>query len=292
MATTRTGKFPIGFRRGWSDWQKDLSQLADWAKSQQFEALDLMSVKPEDLKTLAASDLRIGSADLLDFGKLMQHDGAARKELIARNINYVNELSSLGVKAFFTCIIPADPNRKRSENYALAIESFSPIAQVCALNGATMVIEGWPGGVPHLANLCCTPETVRAFLKDVGPGAGVNYDPSHLIRLGVDHIRFLKEFVGAVKHVHGKDTQLFSDAQYEFGTQCAAFAKPHGFGEWTWRYTIPGDGVAKWSEIFSILKDAAYKGVVSVELEDEKFNGSEAGEKNALTTSLEFLSDA
>jgi sugar phosphate isomerase/epimerase len=126
-------------------------------------------------------------------------------------------------------------------------------------------------------------------LKDVGAGTGLNYDPSHLIRLGVCHVRFLKEFVGHVKHAHAKDTDLFTDAQYEFGSQAATFAKGHGFGEWTWRYTIPGHGIARWNEIFSILKAANYKGIVSVELEDENFNTDENGEKAGLTNSLAYL---
>ena len=67
-------------------------------------------------------------------------------------------------------------------------------------------VGGWPGGAPHFASLVCTPETVRSFIKDVGPAAGLNYDPSHLIRLGIDPIRFLREFVGHVYHVHGKDS--------------------------------------------------------------------------------------
>lgn len=148
------------------------------------------------------------------------------------------------------------------------------------------------GRGPWFANVGCTPETVRAFLKDVGPGAGLNYDPSHLIRLRVDHIRFLREFIGSVKHVHAKDTEIIDDALYEFGTLPATFAKGHGFGEWTWRYAIPGHGEARWTEIFSILKQNGYAGVVSVELEDENFNGTEAGEKAALIHSLAFLRGA
>jgi sugar phosphate isomerase/epimerase len=38
-----------------------------------------------------------------------------------------------------------------------------------------------------------------------------------------------------------------------------------------------------------VLKDSGYRGAVSVELEDENFNGSEAGEKLALETSIAFL---
>ena len=39
---TRTGNFPIGFRRGGGDWQKDLDQLIQWAQNNELEAIDLL----------------------------------------------------------------------------------------------------------------------------------------------------------------------------------------------------------------------------------------------------------
>ena len=78
---TRTGNFPIGFRRGWSDWQKkDARSLANWAKENGFDTLDLMNVTRGDLDILKSVGLRIGSVDLLDFGKIMSNDaGFGRK---------------------------------------------------------------------------------------------------------------------------------------------------------------------------------------------------------------------
>lgn len=291
--TTRTGNFPIGFRRGWTDWQtKDIRTLAGWAKQAGFAAIDLGRATSDDVQALKSAGLRLGSVDLIDFPNLMHSDPARRKELIAQNVAYVSEAAALGAASFFTVVIPGDPAKARAENYKLAVEVYSPIADACLKNNAALAVEGWPGGPPWFASLCCSPETVRRFLKDVGPGAGLNYDPSHLIRLRIDHIRFLHEFVGQVQHVHAKDTELDDDALYEFGTQSATFAKPHGFGEWTWRYTIPGHGVTRWSEVFHILEKHHYRGIVSVELEDENFNGTDDGEKAALQHSLAFLRGA
>ena len=287
---TRTGNYPIGFRRAGVEWQKDLARLAKWSKQSGFDVIDFTHKSVgEDYKTLKDAGLSVGSVDLLDFGNVMANDSGKRKEVLEANLKYVKEAAANGGKAFFTCIIPGDATKKRAENYKLAVECFGPIAAACAESGAALAIEGWPGGTPHLANICCTPETVRQFIKDVGRGAGLNYDPSHLIRLGVDHIRFLKEFAPHVKHVHAKDTDIDQDALYEFGTMSAAFATPHRWGEWTWRYTLPGHGIARWGESFKILKAAGYKGAVSVELEDENFNGSEEGEKKALEMSIAYL---
>jgi sugar phosphate isomerase/epimerase len=290
-ATTRTGRFPIGFRRGWTDWQKaSLENLVRWAKQNDFAAVDLMNLTPGDVKKVEAAGVRVGSVDLIDFGQIMSPDAGKRKDVIERNVAAIASLAAAGITVFFTCIIPSDPAAKRADNYKLAVQSFQPLAEACLKHGAAMVIEGWPGGAPHYATLCCTPESLRAFLKEVGPGAGVNYDPSHLIRLGVDHVRFLREFAPHVKHVHAKDTHLYPDALYEFGTQSATFAKPHGFGEWTWRYTIPGHGEARWGEIFSVLEEHDYRGLVSIELEDENFNGRDDGEQAALVHARNYLS--
>jgi sugar phosphate isomerase/epimerase len=287
---TRTGNFPIGFRRAGVEWQKDLSRLANWSKQAGFDVIDFTHrTAAADYGALKSAGLGLGSVDLLDFGNIMAADTGKRKDVLEANLKHVKESAAQGAKAFFTCIIPGDPAAKRAENYKLFVDCYTPIAHAAADAGAALAVEGWPGGTPHLANLCCTPETVRAFIKDVGRGAGLNYDPSHLIRLRVDHIRFLKEFAPYMKHVHAKDTDVDADALYEFGTQAGTFATPHRWGEWTWRYTLPGHGVARWGEIFSVLKSSGYKGAVSVELEDENFNGTEEGEKRALEYSLAFL---
>lgn len=292
--TTRTGSFPIAFRRGWGGWTRDLAALCRWARETGFAAVDLMNLTPADLAIAAAAGVSVGSVDLLDFGKLLADDAGARRDLIQKNAAYIRDLGKAGVKVFFTCVIPGNPSKPRGENYALAVECFAPLCAAADGVGAKIAIEGWPGGSPHLANLCCTPETVRRFIADLkSPSMGVNYDPSHLIRLGVDHIRFLREFVDRVWHVHAKDTELMPEAAYELGLyQGSAFDQGRGFGEHAWRYTVPGHGCARWTEIFRILAENGYRGLVSVELEDENFNGSDEGEKLGLLRSLEFLRGA
>jgi len=287
---TRTGGFSIGFRRAHVEWQRDLGALCNWAKESGFESLDFTHpATADDFGTLAKAGLALGSVDILEFQHVMSSDPGRRKDVLEKNLKFIKDAAAAGAKKFFTCIIPGEPSQTRAENYRLAVECFAPLAHACASADASLAIEGWPGGPPHYANLCCTPETVRQLLKDVGRGVGVNYDPSHLVRLRVDPIRFLKEFAEHVKHVHAKDTEVDQDALYEFGTQPATFAQPHRWGEWTWRYTLPGHGLVRWGEIFSVLKQSGYKGAVSVELEDENFNGSEEGEQRALLASLAYL---
>ena len=83
---------------------------------------------------------------------------------------------------------------------------------------------------------------------------------------------------------------MLTEELYEFGnTQPPTFAKTAGWGGGNWRYTIPGHGQARWTEIFRILKGFGYAGCVSVDLEDANFNGSEAGEKAGLLFGAGFL---
>ena len=120
---------------------------------------------------------------------------------------------------------------------------------------------------------------------------GINYDPSHLIRQGIDPIRFLREFGGRVFHVHGKDTELLPENLYEYGhEQPPTFGKRFRYGAMAWRYTIPGHGVMRWSEAFGILEGLGYAGCVSIELEDANFNGDEETEKLGILQGIRFLS--
>jgi sugar phosphate isomerase/epimerase len=287
MPVTRTGNFPIGIRRGWTDWQKDLPALLDWAQSNGINVIDL-GRSVEDAKTATAAGFRLGSIDLLEWHAMFSADAAKRKDAIARNNAYIAEAAAAGATNFFTVILPEDPALPRQENFGYAVEALAGIAPALEAANARLVIEGYPGP----GALCCTPETYRAAFKEVPSQAiGINYDPSHLLRMGIDPIRFLKEFVGRVGHVHGKDTEILVDDLYEYGTeQPATFKTNPPFGASAWRYTIPGQGLTNWSEVFRILEANGYQGAVSIELEDRDYNGTPEGEKAGFLAGATYLS--
>ena len=57
-------------------------------------------------------------------------------------------------------------------------------------------------------------------------------------------------------------------------------------------HTIPGHGGGggfRWTRALEILASRNYQGAISVELEDENFNGSETGEKRGLLAAAGFL---
>ena len=211
---TRTGNFPIGFRRGNTKWQRDISSLVEWTVQNDLEVIDLTTDPVGALKTVAEAGLRIGIHRSARQQGMISADPGRRAEALARNSDGIRACSAAGPQNYFAVMLPENPALPRAENYGYMVESFSALAPVFEESGSHYVIEGWPGP----GALCCTPETYRTFFRDVpSPSMSVNYDPSHLIRMGIDPLRFLIEFIDRVHHVHGKDTEILDENMYIYG---------------------------------------------------------------------------
>jgi sugar phosphate isomerase/epimerase len=286
-AKTRTGGFPIGFRRTGSEWQKDLKSLITWARENRFGVIDIGSDGDQTATVAVQNGIRLGSVDLKVWHKMLSPDKSVRDQAVATNAAYIRACAAAGPINYFTLMLPEKPELSRAENFGYMVESFRQLTPVLEASNAKIVIEGWPGP----GALCCTPEGYEAFFKECPSKAfGVNFDPSHLIRMGIDPLRFLREFGSRVYHVHGKDTEILSEGLYRYGnTQEGTFGKSRAFGGLHWRYTIPGHGIAPWVEMFRLLVDAGYKGAVSIELEDENFIGGPDNEKAGFLRSRDIL---
>jgi sugar phosphate isomerase/epimerase len=284
---TRTGNFPIGFRRLWMDWHKDLSGLIKFSHDNGLEGIDLGRDADTYGATVQKAGLRLGSIDLKVWQPMLSPDKRTRKKAVAENAAYVKKCAELGPMNHFVAMLPENPELPRAENFNYMVDSFSQLVPTLEACDAKIVVEGWPGP----GALVCTPEGYRSFFKAVpSKSMGVNYDPSHLLRMGIDPIRFLREFVGRVYHAHGKDTELNAENLYEYGhEQPPTHAKPVPFGNMSWRYTIPGQGQVRWVEVMNILKANKYRGMFSIELEDAQFNGTEAGERRGIVAGAQYL---
>ncbi len=283
LFTTRTGGFPIGFRRGGWAWQRELPTAIDWAKANGFAAIDL-SRNIADIKAVQDAGLRVGSVDMVGTQGLSSPDAAKRAEAVAKISEYA---AACGPQNYFAVLIPEDSSRPRAENMGYLIESLQAISGPLDAAGGRLVIEGWPGA----GSLVCTPETFRAvFTACPSLSIGINYDPSHLVRMGINPIRFLQEFAPRVGHVHGKDTLIRADDLYEYGHELPAAYKEDPFcGASAWRYTIPGHGATPWIEVCRILEASGYKGAICIELEDSDYHGSSEREQQGLLDSAKFL---
>ena len=185
---TRTGNFPIGFRRLWMKWHKDTKGILEWAKKNKLSVIDLGQDGDKSGKKALEAGLKIGSIDLLEWQKLISANASTRKQAVDNNIKYIKKCAKLGHINYFVAMIPEDSKLARKENFGFMVDSFKQLAPVLEDTGGKVVIEGWPGaGV-----LVTTPETYRAFFNEVpSDSMGINYDPSHLIRMGIDPHRFL-----------------------------------------------------------------------------------------------------
>lgn len=291
MPTTHTGSYPIGFRRGWADWQRDLPQLLAFARQHGFAFVDFGPIGPDELRQVQSAGVRVGSVDLKDWKDLLSPDRGQRRAAVQANIEHVHSAATMGVGLFLSVLVPEDPARARSENFSFAVDAYGELLEATAATGAKIVLEGWPGQPPHYGSLACTPADLRAIFNALDSNAlGVNFDPSHLLRMGIDIVRFIHEFAGRIHHAHAKDTELLADGLYAHGnTQVATFDQPRAFGGYCWRYAVPGEGHVPWRRVLETLQSVGYRGLLSIEMEDERFNGTPDGERRGLLASRDFL---
>jgi sugar phosphate isomerase/epimerase len=114
--------------------------------------------------------------------------------------------------------IGRDPGRSVAENLREAERVFSPLVDYAGEHGVPLMIEncvmeGWhPDGYP--GNLAYSPELWEWMF---GLGLFLNFDPSHLLWLGIDPVEALRPYVDRVVHAHAKDAETFPAHRNRFG---------------------------------------------------------------------------
>jgi sugar phosphate isomerase/epimerase len=130
-------------------------------------------------------------------------------------------------------------------------------------------MEGWhPDGAP--ANLAYSPE-LWDWMASLG--LWLNYDPSHLVPLGIDPLSALVAHRDKVLHVQAKDVQVNAAARNRYGVLGRVIDREPWNTGW-WQYRVPGLGDVDWRRIVDALYVGGYEGVISVEHEDPVWSGS------------------
>ena len=147
---------------------------------------------------------------------------------------------------------------------------FGPIAKAAEDMGLRVAFENWPGmwgDIPwHSVNLAWSPRNwTEMFSRVPSVALGLEFDPSHLVWQGIDHITALKDFKSRVYHSHAKDTEMLMDNVRREGIL--------GIHHNCWRYRIPGYGQINWAEYIAALVEIGYDGGVAIEHEDPVFSG-------------------
>ncbi|MGM7722307.1 sugar phosphate isomerase/epimerase family protein [Metabacillus sp. Hm71] len=270
-----------------------IESVAKWASSIGIDVIDVPYYNEEVKAVLEANGLEVGSIDgvgAVGQTKLLNKDKDARTEAVEALKNQITEISRLGGKVMFICLVPEDITMSRKDAFEIWKETFPSIVEHAEQEGIYLALEGWPGPAPYYPTLGSTPEMLRAMF-DAIPSRhfGINYDPSHLVRLGIDYLRVMSDFGDRINYCHGKDTEILFDEQYECGNIAATFGVHYDFSEGPWRYTIPGQGDVNWAKVAVRLEKIGYEGPISIELEDHRYWGSLEKEQQGIIKAKEHL---
>lgn len=266
--------------------------VAKFASEIGLNVVDLPYLNQEIKSTLEKEGLEIGTVDgigAVGQTKLLSPHQESRNEAINALKKQISEVSVLGGKVIFICLVP-ESSMTRKEAFEIWKIAFPSIVEHAEQNNVFLALEGWPGPAPFYPTLGCTPEMLRAMFNVIpSKHFGLNYDPSHLVRLGIDYLRVLNEFGHRVTYCHGKDTEILHDDLYEFGNIPATFGANYDFSEGSWRYTIPGQGEVDWGKVALRLEKINYNGPISIELEDHRYWGTLEKEQLGIVKAKEHL---
>jgi sugar phosphate isomerase/epimerase len=275
--------------------ERGLAEIAAWAGTHGYEAIEVAAWpargdRPFTAAHIDAENFGEGEAERvlqtmdqhsLELSALAYYDNnlhpdPGEREGIHAHLNAcIDAAAALGCPALGT-FIGRDPARSVAENLAEAERVFPPFVERAGERGVKLMIEncvmeGWhPDGYP--GNLAYSPELWEWMFE---LGLYLNFDPSHLLWLGIDPIAALRPYVDRVAHAHAKDAETFPAERNRFGffgRMSTREEDPWGMG-W-WRYRIPGLGEIDFRRYVDTLYEGGFDGVLSVEHEDPVWGGS------------------
>ncbi|SFL90764.1 Sugar phosphate isomerase/epimerase [Gracilibacillus orientalis] len=285
--------YQIGMRLSPNMGEEGIEYVAKWAASIGLDVIDVPEWNQDIKQVLDRYGLKVGSIDgrgAVGNSKLLSLDADKRKQAVTELKEQMSEVAALGGKVLFMCLIPEDNSTPRSTSFELWKETFSKIIKHAEHEDLYIALEGYPGPAPYYPTIGCTPEMLRTMFQAIpSTHFGLNFDPSHLVRLGIDYMRVLTEFGDHINYCHGKDTEILQQELYEFGILPTTFGTNIDFSEGSWRYTIPGHGEVDWGKVALGLEKVGYQGPVSIELEDHRYWGSLELEKQGIIKAKEHL---
>jgi sugar phosphate isomerase/epimerase len=291
---------------------RSLAEITCWAAEQGFESLEVAAWPRGSTREGTATHLDVASFDAgaaeqaralliahgLELSSIAYYDNnldpdATTREAVSRHVRHCIDAAALLSCSTVGTFIGRDPSRSVSENLAAAERVFRPLVDYAGERGVKLVIENcvmesWhPDSYP--GNLAYSPE-LWEWMFDLG--LYLNYDPSHLVWLGIDPVKVIHPYVARIPHMQAKDLEQFPDLRnrYGFFGKTRTPDRPGDMGDigW-WRYRVPGLGQIDWRRLIDVLYDVGYDGVVSVEHEDPVWNGTEDRIKTGLRIAYQTL---
>ena len=274
---------------------RSLDEIVGWAAGNGFEALEVaawpdLGDRPFTATHLEAEGFDAGKAakvrELFDSHSLtlsslafydnnLHPDPAERKAINDHVLALIDAAELLDCPTVGT-FVGRDPSKSVADNRRVAERIFPPLVEHARAKGVKLVIEncvmeGWhPDGYP--GNLAYSPELWEWLFS---LGLYLNYDPSHLIWMGIDPVKALQPYVDKVAHAQAKDIQTFPERRTRYGWPGKAVERPDPWDVGWWRYRVPGLGEVDWVRVVDTLYEGGFDGVLSVEHEDPVWGGTE-----------------
>lgn len=272
-----------------SDSGFEMLEVACWPAGQARERkyagvvhIDVESLTPNKVKEIKdlLSRKRLGISALGYYPNPLHPDPEHRKHDVEHLKKVIAGAEKLGVSTVGTFVGRAwnkDCSGRNWQkdidfNFEELMEVWPPIVRFAAERNVKIAIEHcpmlWPDTWPGGDNLPYSPALLRRMFKAIpDENFGLELDPSHLIWLHIDYLRFIYEFGNRIFHVHAKDMDIDKDMLYEDGILNAGF-------RWQ-KPSLPGMGLVDWKRLIGALYDVKYDYVLSIEHEDRNWEGTE-----------------
>lgn len=277
-------------------------EILDWASEVGFEALELAAwprvsdrdfasstidanISPEEAQKIKASFEQKGVAisSLAFYDNMLAADEGVRAANHEHLKKVIDTAANMDVELVGT-FVGRDITKSVDENLEEFAKVFPALISYAESKNVKLMIEncpmvGWQKpGVP--GNLFYSPSLWRELFRITPNSFGLNYDPSHMYFMGIDHIAGVHEFADRIFHAHAKDTEFLGEGLYENGILHLDSQKLE-MEPW-WRYRLPGLGEIDWQEFVKALYDVGYDGVLSIEHEDPIWGGTIEKSKKGL----------
>ena len=269
-----------------------LDEVGAWAAANRFEMLEVAcwpagggerrryaGVAHIDVERLDPGKVRdvlerhgLEISSLAYYPNNLHPDPGERRAANTHLRRVIDAASALGVPTVGT-FVGRDPAKSVPDNLREFRKVWPRLVAYAEGKGVSIAIENcpmifswdeWPGGT----NLASTPAVWDEMFTIVpSPSFGLNLDPSHLVWLGIDHERVVRDYASRLLHVHAKDMEVDRNGLYDHGVMSA------GIG---WQVPrLPGLGEVDWPRFFAALYRNGYDGPIVIEHEDRRFEGSD-----------------
>ncbi len=274
-------------------------ELAAWPvdSSRDYQARQIDAAKFNKSEASRVKDLfaehNLQISAMAYYDNNLHPDLELRKKYLKHLKKVIDTAKLLDVKLVGT-FVGSRPHKTPNENIKEIGKVFRDILKYAGDRGIKIMIENCPMenwlkfGLP--GNYAYSPELWDALFNELpDENFGLNFDPSHLLWLGIDYLQAAEDYAEKIFHAHAKDTEILVEGEYRYGLFGRQIDPVPWKSGW-WRYRMPGLGEIDWQKFISVLQEHGYDYVLSIEHEDPIWEGSEEKVKTGLKLGYKYLS--